>query len=199
MSDQSTPGPEGTSEQLTNDGGTRTGGGRKRGLVIGGAVAAVAVAGGAAWAATSFLGQGAQPAEALPAATLGYASVDLDPSGSQKVEALQVLRKFPAIKEELVATPKAAAVSLEYRAAHFRCEQALEGFARISGGKLGVLVQPVDLIPSAVAGCDCLYDIGIAIEDLKKGSLAVELYRRWDNLNEPNDPEKVGSAEVQIP
>lgn len=101
MSDQSTPGPEGTSEQLTNDGGTRTGGGRKRGLVIGGAVAAVAVAGGAAWAATSFLGQGAQPAEALPAATLGYASVDLDPSGSQKVEALQVLRKFPAIKEEL--------------------------------------------------------------------------------------------------
>lgn len=101
MSDQSTPEPGATSEQLTNEGGTPTGGGRRSGLLVGGLVAAVAVAGGAAWAATSLLGQGSQPAEALPAATLGYASVDLDPSGGQKVEALQVLRKFPAIEEEL--------------------------------------------------------------------------------------------------
>lgn len=101
MSDQSMPEAGRTSERLTNDGGTPSGGGRKRGLVIGGVVAAVAVAGGAAWAATSFLGEGAQPAEALPAATLGYVSVDLDPSGSQKVEALRMLRKFPAIEKEL--------------------------------------------------------------------------------------------------
>jgi hypothetical protein len=101
MSDRSAPEPGATSEQLTNEGGTPTGGSRRRGLLVGGAVAVVAVAGGAAWAATSFLGQGSQPAEALPSATLGYASIDLDPGGSQKVEALQVLRKFPAIEEEL--------------------------------------------------------------------------------------------------
>ena len=100
MSDQS-PGAGGASEQLSNDTGTPTRGGGKRGLVIGGVVVAVAVAGGAAWAATSFLGQGAQPAEALPAGTLGYASVDLDPSGGQKIEALKVLRKFPALEKEL--------------------------------------------------------------------------------------------------
>lgn len=100
MSDQSS-GAGGASEQLSNDTGTPTSGGGRRGLVIGGAVVAVAVAGGAAWAATSFLGQGTQPAEALPAGTLGYAAVDLDPSGGQKIEALKVLRKFPALEKEL--------------------------------------------------------------------------------------------------
>lgn len=102
MSDQSMPEPGSTSEQLTNDAGTPMARGRRRGLLVGGGiVAAVAVVGGAAWAAASFLGQGSQPAEALPPTTLGYAAVDLDPSGSQKVEALQVLRKFPVIAEEL--------------------------------------------------------------------------------------------------
>jgi hypothetical protein len=53
------------------------------------------------WAATSFFGTGAQPAEALPASTLGYVSVDLDPSGAQKIEAVRTLRKFPAFREKV--------------------------------------------------------------------------------------------------
>jgi hypothetical protein len=52
-----------------------------------------------AWAAYSFLTTGPQPAEALPANTLGYASIDLDPSGGQKIEALKTLNKFPAFKD----------------------------------------------------------------------------------------------------
>jgi len=71
-------------------------------VIIGGAVVGgLAVAGGAAWAAMSFLGTGAQPAEALPASTLGYVSVDLDPGGAQKIEAIRTLNKFPGFKEEL--------------------------------------------------------------------------------------------------
>ena len=54
-----------------------------------------------AWAAANFFATGAQPSEALPAATIGYASIDLDPSGGQKIEALRTLNKFPAFKEEL--------------------------------------------------------------------------------------------------
>ena len=54
-----------------------------------------------AWAAADFFATGAQPSEALPAATIGYASIDLDPSGGQKIEALRTLNKFPAFKEEL--------------------------------------------------------------------------------------------------
>ncbi len=76
-------------------------GGRRRGLLIGGGVAALAVVGVGAWAAAQFFSTGAQPAEALPASTIGYASIDLDPSGAQKIEALRTLNKFPAFKDEL--------------------------------------------------------------------------------------------------
>lgn len=75
---------------------------RKRAIVLGGVVATAAVIGGAAWAATSFFATGAQPAEALPASTtVAYASIDLDPSGSQKIEAIRTLRKFPGLEEEM--------------------------------------------------------------------------------------------------
>jgi hypothetical protein len=57
--------------------------------------------GGAAWAAWSFFSTGAQPAEALPASTLGYVSIDLDPSGGQKIEALRTLKKFPAFDDNV--------------------------------------------------------------------------------------------------
>jgi hypothetical protein len=74
---------------------------RKRVIALGGLVGVLAVGGGAVWAATSLLGTGAQPAEALPAGTLGYVSIDLDPSGDQKIEAIQTLRKFPEFKDQI--------------------------------------------------------------------------------------------------
>ena len=61
----------------------------------------LALVGGGVWAAMSFFGGGAQPAEALPAGTIGYASIDLDPSGGQKIEAFRMIQKFPAIEKEL--------------------------------------------------------------------------------------------------
>jgi hypothetical protein len=76
------------------------GGGRRRGLLIGGGLATLGVIGVGAWAAAQFFATGAQPAEALPATTLGYASIDLDPSGGQKIEALRTLNKFPGFKDE---------------------------------------------------------------------------------------------------
>lgn len=74
---------------------------RKRLFALGGVVAAGAVIGGGAWAATSFFATGAQPAEALPASTIAYASVDLDPNGGQKIEAIRTLRKFPAFTDQI--------------------------------------------------------------------------------------------------
>jgi hypothetical protein len=73
----------------------------RKGLLIGGGVAALALVGAGAWAAVSFFATGPQPAEALPAATLGYVAVDLDPSGGQKIEALRTLNKFPAFEDEV--------------------------------------------------------------------------------------------------
>lgn len=74
----------------------------RKGLWIGGGVIGLAAVGGAAaFGASWFFGTGTQPAEVLPAETIGYLSIDLDPSGAQKVEALKTLQKFPAIKEQL--------------------------------------------------------------------------------------------------
>lgn len=62
-------------------------------------VVGLGVVGGGVWAAMSFFGTGAQPAEALPASTLAYLALDLDPNGSQKIEALRALNKFPAFRD----------------------------------------------------------------------------------------------------
>jgi len=77
------------------------GGGLRRGLFIAGGVIGATAIGVGAWAAYSFISTGPQPAEALPAATLGYLSVDLDPSGGQKIEALRTLNKFPKFKDDV--------------------------------------------------------------------------------------------------
>ena len=109
MSNTNPPeGPQGVHgpEYLEQGGGApvrpaRTGGSRKPALIAGGAIAGLLLVGGGIWAATWYLGTGAQPAEALPASTLGYVSIDLDPSGAQKIEAVKTLNKFPAFKDKL--------------------------------------------------------------------------------------------------
>ena len=97
-------GPTGGPEYLEGSGPTQAAPGndnRKRLIAVGAIVAGGAVVAGGAWAATSFFATGAQPAEALPASTVAYASVDLDPSGGQKIEAIRTLRKFPAFTDEM--------------------------------------------------------------------------------------------------
>jgi hypothetical protein len=74
---------------------------RKRLIALGAIVAGGAVVAGGAWAATSFFATGEQPAEALPDSTIAYVSVDLDPSGGQKIEAIKTLRKFPAFTDKI--------------------------------------------------------------------------------------------------
>lgn len=100
-----TPHGPGGPEYIESGGGTRVarepGSGRKSALIGAGVFGGLLLAGGAAWAAASFLATGDQPAQALPASTIAYASVDLDPSGGQKVEAISTLRKFPAFREHI--------------------------------------------------------------------------------------------------
>ena len=78
-------------------------GGRRsrRGWFIGGGVVALLGVGAGAWAALNFFQQGAQPSEALPASTVAYVSIDLDPSGGQKIDAFRTLNKFPAFKDQV--------------------------------------------------------------------------------------------------
>jgi hypothetical protein len=78
-----------------------SGSGRRAALAGAAIVGGVALLGAGAWAAWSFFATGPQPAEALPASTIAYASIDLDPSGGQKIEALRTLKKFPAFEDEV--------------------------------------------------------------------------------------------------
>ena len=89
-------------------------------------------------------------------------------------------------------------IAVEYQHAHFRCEQDVEGFLRRGDGTLDLLVQPVDMDPSSVAGCDCLYEIKAQLP-VEPGTYAVTVYRRWDNNNHPNDPIEVGLDEALVP
>ncbi|WP_151082661.1 DUF3352 domain-containing protein [Nocardioides cynanchi] len=74
---------------------------RRTTLLVGGGVVGLLALGAGAWAALSFFQQGAQPAQALPASTIAYASIDLDPSGGQKIDAFRTLEKFPAFKDKV--------------------------------------------------------------------------------------------------
>lgn len=77
-------------------------GGRRARFIAGGALVGVGLLGAGAWAGyTMFFATGAQPAEALPDTTVAYVSVDLDPSGKQKLAALETLEKFPAFAENI--------------------------------------------------------------------------------------------------
>lgn len=57
--------------------------------------------GAGVWAWQAWAKQGPQPSVALPAGTLAYAAIDLDPPGGQKVAAYNTLRRFPSLKKQL--------------------------------------------------------------------------------------------------
>lgn len=74
----------------------------KKWAVLGIAAVAVAgVVGAGAWAAATLLPGGELPSTAIPANAVGYVSVDLDPSATQKIEAIKTLKKFPGLDKEL--------------------------------------------------------------------------------------------------
>jgi hypothetical protein len=75
--------------------------GRRRAVVAGAGVAALLAVGAGAYGVVQFLGGGSSPATAVPGSAIGYVSVDLDPSASQKIEAIRILRKFPSLRKQL--------------------------------------------------------------------------------------------------
>lgn len=73
--------------------------------VVASVVAVVLVAGGGYAAWQFFAGGGPRPAEVLPDSTFALVTVDLNPSGDQKVEAIRTLRKFPSWNERTGVKP----------------------------------------------------------------------------------------------
>jgi hypothetical protein len=76
----------------------------------------------------------------------------------------------------------------------FRCEQDVEGFWKRDGDDVEVLVQPIDMNPGVVAGCDCLFDLVIEVTTTDEPPTRLGVYRRWDDLNDDNDPVEIGEV-----
>lgn len=97
------PGESGTVSEPTAPGSSSK---RRTAIVVLVALVVSAALGGGAFAAYQvFFNGGPRPAEVLPASTVGVLSIDLDPSAGQKIEALQTIRKFPQLKEDLGLDP----------------------------------------------------------------------------------------------
>ncbi len=84
------------------EGAPRRGRGGK-GLAIGISAALVVglLGGGAVFAYSKLSGGGPQPEEALPASTVAFMKVDLNPSAGQKVDGFRFARKFPELRKQL--------------------------------------------------------------------------------------------------
>ncbi|WP_369140494.1 hypothetical protein [Modestobacter versicolor] len=68
----------------------------RRGLVVAGVTTGVLVLGGTGYAVASYVsGGGAQPEEVLPADTLAFVKLDLDPAAGQKMAVSSLLDRFP--------------------------------------------------------------------------------------------------------
>ncbi|MDN5794257.1 MAG: DUF3352 domain-containing protein [Intrasporangium sp.] len=76
---------------------------RRTGLVAAGLVGALALGGGIAFGVAQLSGDGAQPADVIPADALAYVRLDIDPSAGQKVAAVRFLNKIPEAKDILGA------------------------------------------------------------------------------------------------
>lgn len=89
-------------------------------------------------------------------------------------------------------------VNVDYHAAHFRCDQTVEGFMRTGLKSVDFLVQPTNMNPSSVAECDCLYEITLAA-NVPAGPTTVTVYRRWDEQSGNTNPVEIGTAPVTVP
>jgi hypothetical protein len=102
----------------------------------------------------------------------------------------------PGAQETIEVPAWEPSLSIRYRQAHFRCEQKVCGFVKQDGDLFKALFQPCDMDPTTVAACDCGYQIDTVVPGaVSAGLKALEVYRRWDNRNQPNLPKLVGRVD----
>ena len=128
------------------------------------------------------------------------------PSGWESAQSMKSFTQaacngFPGLPgspaESIAVDAGQGTVSVAYHGAHFRCDQSVEGFVRSGVKSVDFLVQPTDMNPSSVAGCDCLYEITLATS-AAPGPTTVSLYRRWDNHSGSTDPVEIGTASATV-
>ena len=87
-------------------------------------------------------------------------------------------------------------IDLMYTNAHFRCSQDIEVFQIKEEDIYKFLIQPADMNPSAVAKCDCLYDISWKTEDITTDSYVFTLHTRGDHKSGRDTPKEIATVEL---
>jgi hypothetical protein len=135
------------------------------------AVVLALVLGGVAYAAyTKLSGGGPQPAAALPGNAIAYFRIDMDPSASQKINALGLLRKFPAFSEETGITDDAQDLRrkfFEYIQDHGGDCHGVDYDSEVApwiGDRLGVAVLPPEADSSEPS-----FAVALQVSDQRKG------------------------------
>ena len=68
---------------------------------------------------------------------------------------------------------------LTYPNAHFRCDQAVQGFVKQTDNGYSVLIQPAEMNPVLVAKCDCGYTLEAKLPTIESND--VRVFHRGDN------------------
>jgi hypothetical protein len=147
----------------------RAGRGRTVALV-GGILAIVAVGAGGAFAFQQVGGGGAQPESVLPANTIAFAKVDLDPSAGQKLDAIRFIRKFPDARGEV----KEDSDLREVIFTGLQKDGELEGvdYAKDVEPWLGQRIG-VGLVPGATADAEPIAVVALAVTDEGKAEASL--------------------------
>ncbi len=165
--------------------------GRRTGLVVGAAVAVVAAVGVGAYGVVQLMAGGSSPATAVPADAIGYVSLDLDPSASQKIEAFKILRKFPAIKKQLGSRDDLRKAVLDEIRKSGDCKDL--DYARDIEPWIGDRVA-LAAVPDSKAGATPL--VVLQVSDEAKAKAGVRKLESCDGTTTDGGPEHAGVSFV---
>jgi hypothetical protein len=105
---------------------------------------------------------------------------------------------YEGAREQAEFSAASGRIRVSYDPAHFRCSQSVEGFVKIGDDGAAILVQPIDMNPSSVARCDCLYTIDLDFA-VAPGRYEVTLDRRWDHKSGADEPLRIDTASLDVP
>ncbi|MEO6411628.1 MAG: DUF3352 domain-containing protein [Pedococcus sp.] len=138
--------------------------------LVGGILAIVAVGAGGTYVFQQVGGGGPQPESVMPAGTIAFAKVDLDPSAGQKVDAIRFIRKFPDTKGEVQEDS-------DLRAVIFK---GLQDDGQLKGVDYAKDVEPwlgqrigIGAVPGATADAEPTAVLALAITDAAKAKASL--------------------------
>jgi hypothetical protein len=171
--DPAEPSPFGQAGAPAPDGAAVSTGRPGRGrtiALVGGILAIVAVGAGGALAFQQVSGGGAQPESVLPATTIAFAKVDLDPSAGQKLDAIRFIRKFPAAQGKVKEDS-------DLRQVVFR---SIQDEGQLKGVDYAKDIEPwlgqrigVGLVPGATEDAEPTVVVALAVTDQAKAKASL--------------------------